>query len=278
MAIIVISSEVATPGDEIAALVAKKLDHQLVDHSHVRQLAQDCDSEFEKACAFYQANYGEGEQVGWMERMFYSKPAYVSLFKSLHYQLASQGNVVILGRGPQIVLRDVPGILKVRIVAPTRWRAEKIAALRNISLDEATAYVDRMDLSRRALMESVYGVPIYIWLYDLSVNIQTFSSETAADFICQAVTRMTDRPDEAVLRERLIGLALAARVETAIKKEIQISPYRGVEVTATPDGQINLDGAVHDKYSKTRAEKIAMAVKGVSAVVNRLKTTDIGFS
>jgi len=92
MAIIVISSEVATPGDEIAALVAKKLDHQLVDHSHVRQLAQNCDSGFDKACAFYQTNYGEQEQVGWWERLFYSNPAYVSLFKSLHYELASQAS------------------------------------------------------------------------------------------------------------------------------------------------------------------------------------------
>ncbi|GEM_PF-2358794 len=127
-------------------------------------------------------------------------------------------------------------------------------------------------------MESVYGAPIYIWLYDLSINMQTFADDTAADFICQAVARMTGRPDEAVLRERLICMALAARVDSAIKKEIQISPYRGFEVTATPDAQINLDGAVHDKYSKTLAEKIAMTVKGVSSVVNRLETTDIGFS
>ncbi|MFZ3046742.1 MAG: BON domain-containing protein, partial [Desulfatirhabdiaceae bacterium] len=179
---------------------------------------------------------------------------------------------------PQIVLQNVPGILKVRIVAPTRWRAEKIAALRKISLEEATAVVDKLDLSRRALMESVYGMPLYIWIYDLSINIQTFTLETAAGFVCNAVTEMNDVPEEAALKERLICLALAAHVESAIKKEIQISPYREFEVTATAEGQINLEGAVHDKHSKTQAEKIAGTVKGVSFVVNRLKTTDIGFS
>jgi hypothetical protein len=277
MAIIIISSEIGTPRDEIAALVAKKLDHQLADHSHVRQLAQDCDSEFDKACAFYQSNYGEQEHVGWLERVFYSKPAYVSLFKALHYELASRGDVVILGRGPQIVLRDVPGVLKVRIVAPTRWRAEKMAARRNISLDEATAYVDKMDLSRRALMESVYGVPIYIWLYDLSINVQTFTVETAAGFICQAASGMDTVPDEADLKEKLTCLALAARVDSAIKQEIQVAPFREFEVSATADGQVSLEGAVHERYSKTRAEKIARTVKGVSGVVNRLKTTDLGY-
>lgn len=277
MAIIIISSEAGAPGDEIAALVAKKLDHQLVDHSHMRELAQDCDSEFGKACAFYQTNYGEHEDVGWLERVFYSKPAYVSLFKALHYELASRGNVVIIGRGPQIVLRDIPGILKVRIVAPTHWRAEKVAAQRNISLDEATAYVNKMDLKRRALMESVYGMPIYIWLYDLSINMQTFTVETAVDFTCRAVAGMNAAPDEAAVKEKLTCLALAARVESFIKQEIQMAPYSRFEVTATADGHISLEGAVHDEYSKTQAEKIARSLKGVSGVVNRLKTTGIGY-
>lgn len=277
MAIIVVSSEAGVPGDEVAALVAEKLGHQLVDHSQVRQLAQDCDSEFDKACAFYQSNYGEREQVGWLERLFYSNPAYVSLFKSLHFELASRGNVVILGRGPQIVLKDVPGILKVRIVAPTRWRAEQVAAQRGISLEEAAAYVDKMDLSRRALMESVYGVPIYIWLYDLAVNMQTFSLDTAAGFICQAVAGMKTAPADSVVKESLSCLALAARVESAIFKEIQVTPYRGIQVVATPEGQVTLDGAVHEKFSKDQAEKIARSVKGVGAVVNRLKTTGIGY-
>jgi len=277
MAIIVISSEAGAPGEEVAALVAEKLGYQLVDHSHVRQLAQDCDSEFDKACAFYQSNYGEREQVGWLERLFYSNPAYVSLFKSLHFELASRGNVVILGRGPQIVLKDVAGILKVRIVAPTRWRAEQVAAQRGISPEEATAYVDKMDLSRRALMESVYGVPIYIWLYDLAVNMQTFSLNTAAAFICQAVAGMKTAPEEAVVKEKLTCLSLAALVESAIFKEIQVTPYRGIQVVATAEGQVTLDGAVHEKFSKDRAEKIARSVKGVAAVVNHLKTTGIGY-
>jgi len=277
MAIIVISSEAGAPGEQIAALVAERLGHQLVDHSQVRQLAQDCDSEFDKACTFYQANYGEPEPIGWLERLFYSNPAYVSLFKSLHYELASRGNVVILGRGPQIVLREVPGILKVRIVAPTRWRAEQVAAQRGVSLEEATAYVDKMDLSRRALMESVYGVPIYIWLYDLAINMQTFSTETATGFICQAATAMRSAPDETAIKEKLFCLALAARVESAVKKQIQVAPYRGFAVTATADGSVSLTGAVHDKFSRSQAEKIAAAVKGVTGVANLLKTTDIGY-
>lgn len=152
-----------------------------------------------------------------------------------------------------------------------------MAAQRSISLDDATAYVDKMDLRRRALMESVYGVPIYIWLYDLSINMQTFSVETAAGFTCRAVSEMNAVPDEAALKERLTCLALAARVESAIKQEIQVAPYRGLEVTATADGQVSLEGAVHEQYSKTQAEKIARTVKGVSGVVNRLKTTGIGY-
>ena len=277
MSIIIISGEVGSLEDKVASLVAERLGYPLVNRRDVHQLAKDCDSEFGKACSFYETAYGETEQFGLWERTFFSAPAYVSLFESLHFELASRGNVVILGRGPQIVLRDIPGVLKVRIVASTEWRAERIAKDKNVPYDRALDFVNKFDQRRRALMESVYGVDLYIWLYDMSVNIRSFSPVTAADLICQGMGRMEQPLDNGEVQEQLKNLALAKKAESNIKKKISTSPYRKVEVTATPDGVIKLSGIVQDKRSKERAEKAALEVEGVSKVENNLKTTELTF-
>lgn len=277
MSIIIISGEVGSLEDKVASMVAEKLGYPLVNRRDVHQLAQDCDSEFGKACDFYETAYGETEQFGLWERTFFSAPAYVSLFESLHFELASRGNVVILGRGPQIVLRHIPGVLKVRIVAPTEWRAEIIAKDKNMPYEEALDFVNKFDQRRRALMESVYGVDLYIWLYDMSINIRSFSPVTAANFICQGMERIEKPLDNGKVQEQLKNLALAKKAESAIKKRISTSPYRKVEVTATSDGVVKLLGIVQDKRSKEQAEKAALEVEGVSRVENNLKTTELTF-
>lgn len=277
MAIIIISGEVGSLEDRVASLVAERLQYPVVSRKDVHQLAQDCDSEFGKACSFYETAYGEREQFGLWERTFFSAPAYVSLFESLHYELASRGDLVILGRGPQIVLREIPGIFKVRIVAPTEWRAKIIAEDRKIAFEEAVDFVNRFDQRRRALMESVYGVDLYIWLYDMSLNIKSFSLETAADIIVTGMEKMEKPLNNGEIQERLKNLSLAKRVESSIKKKIPTSPYRNVDVTAAAGGSITLSGVVRDRRSREQAEKIAMEVQGVAKVENKLKTSELTF-
>jgi len=110
MAIITISRQVGSFGDEIAALVARKLDHQIIDNDRVYILAREHDEDFKNACTLYSTQLFRG----FLERHFANNPAYKSLFESINCELASIGNVVILGRGAQIALRDIAEVLDIR--------------------------------------------------------------------------------------------------------------------------------------------------------------------
>jgi cytidylate kinase len=101
--------------------------------------------------------------------------------------LASQGEVVILGRAGQVILRDDPRVLRVRVIAPARVRIERLAARYRISWKGAQEQIKASDRYRRNYLKRFYGVD---WndpdLYDLVINTERLSAAAAAELISQA--------------------------------------------------------------------------------------------
>ena len=274
MAIVVISRQVGSYGDKIAALVAKTLNYELVDRSKVHQVAQECDPDFSNACTLYE----EERKPGFFESFFFQDPSYTSLFESLTYELASRGNVVILGRGSQIVLRDLPDVFTARIVAPSDIRVHRIMQEKGVSADEARHFIDKHDKQRRALTQSVFDRDLYDWtLYDVILNTASYDPESGAKIICEAVEEKIKPTAEPELKQKLKNLAFAKRVESHIKKHVVTSAYRNITVSATSEGVVSLSGFVSDQKDKAKVEKLAANVAGVKEVVSDLRTTDLSF-
>jgi cytidylate kinase len=68
--------------------------------------------------------------------------AYVKEVEHVIEDLAAEGDVVIVGRGGQAILRGRPDVLHVRIVAPADVRAKRLASRHQISLESAQAQVE----------------------------------------------------------------------------------------------------------------------------------------
>ena len=66
-------------------------------------------------------------------------------------------------------------------------------------------------------------------------------------------------------------------MEAAIKKKVVTVPVREVQVINLGHGNLVLEGAVQDKESRQRAEKVATEHPGVESVDNQLMTTELGF-
>jgi hypothetical protein len=54
MAVVTISRQTGSKGDEIAALLAKKLNHELVNDEKIHSLAESCDDGYKDACSAYE--------------------------------------------------------------------------------------------------------------------------------------------------------------------------------------------------------------------------------
>jgi len=274
MQIVTISTQVGSYGEVIAALVAKTLGLELISREKVHELAQTCDSDYRDACALYETEHGPG----FLRRIFFDKPSHTSLFESLAYEQAARGNVVIVGRGAQIVLRDFPGVLKVRVVAPTELRVQRIMERYGMSQPDAADYVRKHDHERRNLMRSVFDVDATDWgLYDLILNTARFDSGSGTHIVVCAAEKLPKPADEEAQKARLSAMALAKRVETVIKKKLTSTVAHNVTAAADADGALTLSGRVRDHRDREMAEQIAREYPGVASVTSELKVTELSF-
>jgi cytidylate kinase len=276
MGIVTISREVGSFGDEIAEHVAKKLNFTLIDRSTIHQLVKECDLDFSKACAAYEE---EVKPHGFFERISFSNPSYTARFFSLNYEAAGKGNVVIVGRGAQVTLSNVPGVLKVRVIAPLDVRVERIMKRMELPRDEALEYVESYGAERQALIHAIYGKkdPYKPSLFDLIVNTAAFDLDDAVEIVETAARRLMASSDKNETSKLLKRMAFAKEVESIIKKDVSTLPSRDLTVEINDKGEAVLNGLVLDKRSREKAEKVAAGIDGVTKVVNNLKTTTLSF-
>ncbi len=102
-------------------------------------------------------------------------------------ELAEAGDVVILGRGSQMILRDLPGATHVQLVAEESIRAVRVMAWEGLSEEDAMARIRDSIRGREAFHKKFWKVDV--WdprLYDLVINTSKLSFETAGDLIVDA--------------------------------------------------------------------------------------------
>jgi CMP/dCMP kinase len=97
---------------------------------------------------------------------------------------AKQGDMVIVGRGGQAVLRDQPGVLHVRIQAPLEARVQRVSQRESLPREAAQDLVAERDRASADYLRTFYGVAIDdATLYHLVLNTGLWDIETATKII-----------------------------------------------------------------------------------------------
>lgn len=182
MAIITISRQIGSGGDELAVRLANELQFTLVDHTLLVELlnAQDLSqSDFE---ALDEEELPEERRLGEEDRV------YVDLLPTLMTDLATEKDLVVLGRGGQYIFRGFPGALHVRIVADAKERIQRLRKECGIDEHAAARLVEESDETRRRFIRYHYGEDLDVAVhYDLVVNTDRVSVETATRLVRLAV-------------------------------------------------------------------------------------------
>jgi cytidylate kinase len=98
------------------------------------------------------------------------------------------GKLVYHGLAGQFLLRDIPGVLAVRLVAPLTMRVQALtSAHHRMSRKAAEEFIKNVDEDRRRWVKLMYGAEVEDpSLYDLTVNLESISHETACEIIAEA--------------------------------------------------------------------------------------------
>lgn len=191
MPVITLSRELGSRGDDVAAVAAERLGLRLVGREIINRAAQGAGAgELALADIDELGLLGVQPSRAALER-------YREKVTEVIREQAAQGNVLLVGRGGQVVLRGRPDVLRVRIFAPLESRVATMSERCRISAEAAQARIAASDKARAAFHKRHFGVrrddPA---LFDLLINMVHLSVPAAADILCAAALAMANRaPD-----------------------------------------------------------------------------------
>jgi cytidylate kinase len=112
---------------------------------------------------------------------------YMKTVRAIVRELGQRGDIVILGRGSHLLLREHPTALHVLTLAPLDVRTQRFAEREGISGQEAAKRVHDLDKGRAAFHRKFFKVeaddPA---CYDLSIDTNRLSYEVAAQLVAEA--------------------------------------------------------------------------------------------
>jgi len=266
MAVITISRQVGSLGTEIARAVAEKLNYEYVDKERISE-----------ALAHYGLPAPEVERFDekkppYWDSMLIQRRKFLHLLEAVIYDYAKWGNVVIVGRGGQVLLKDLPGVFHVRVIAPFEVRVRRIRQQEKGDEKKIAEILRRTDRDSAGFIHSFFDVdwedPI---LYDLVINTQKVSMDTGVGMILDSIRSREMREGEKRAQEKLADLALVQKAEASLL-EILGTEIRYVNVKAER-GVVTLVGMVVSDLFKENCQRAVAKIEGVNRVDNQLSVS-----
>jgi cytidylate kinase len=124
-----------------------------------------------------------------------SDKLYLDTMTVLIRELAARGDVVILGRGSQMLLTEMPHALHVLCVAPRKLRANRLAERDEIGIEEAMRRTAESDRARCAFYKKFWHVEVEDpKLYDVTIDTSRLTYDAATQVIVAAARAKTAEP------------------------------------------------------------------------------------
>ncbi len=260
MKVVAFSYEIGSFGKSVAMDLAQNAGLTFIPFRELYHQALSCNERFRRRKQ--ELVEGRGDVDIW-EGHFFSDPSFTSLFESLVLEMAARGQVILIGAGIQAVLQSFPGIMKVHVRAPLEVRIQRFMDLNNLSVAEANQTVKWWDQRRKAMFElNSFFEPLGGADCDLVINTDRVSIPAASRLLQTAINEMPSPAEPEIWQERLRRLALAKRVECAVREGGSALGLAPLEVRPAEDpSALVVSGFVH---TSDDAEKALTLAKGAS--------------
>ncbi len=203
MGVITISRELGSEGDKIAKLLCESLGYCWVGKDMLMQIAEEAGVNVEAVQAMEAGFVKRARLVSGEMTSLYRKQAsafeksrvlddktYAKVVRDTMLEYAQEGNALIVGRGGQMILRDFPSILHVRLFAPKEIRVQRLTEREGISERSALRQVQQSDEQKRQFIRHMFKNADWrnSKYYHLIIDTGRIPSEAAAEIIITAAT------------------------------------------------------------------------------------------
>jgi cytidylate kinase len=270
MPLIAMNREIGSLGKDVAkgleeALGAKVKHHEMIDHLASRARIRKS----------HVISFLEGTQ-GLIERLTTDQLRLRVLTADEIMSMAESDDAVILrGWGATSLLKDVPHALRICVSASRRTRVQRLAErLDTTDIAHVERIVDHNDEAARAVMRRHFHIDTRdINEYDMGFNTDRVSVDQCVDEVLKLV-RSKQFEETDASRQRLRDVATAHHVRAALRTHASTS-HCSVRVAAEK-GKVVLEGRVDNIDQSEACSAIAMRIKGVTLLENRLQVGGSG--
>ena len=204
MSVITVSRQFGSYGDAIVDLICEGTGYRSLDKNLMLVLAKDAGLKPAQVARLSEETY---RPRGMMERFFANAGPWTrhpAIWAGYGGFIAGQllaaeavtqliqaayqrGKIVIVGRGGQVVLRDKPDVLHVRIIAPLELRVRRHRVRAGLTAEAAREAVLEADRASAEFVERTYGADVADpALYDLIINTGNVPLAVAAELVVGA--------------------------------------------------------------------------------------------
>jgi hypothetical protein len=128
-----------------------------------------------------------------LNEMFSGLPGQWSLIRKQSetiLRVASIGNVIIIGRGANIITHNMSNTFHIRLIAPVNERINNFAEVYNLNFKEAKTIVEQHDSCRMKYIQTVFSKKIDDpVLYDMIINTKGLNFKKTAELIGSVVLK-----------------------------------------------------------------------------------------
>ena len=265
MPLITINYDFGTDGKSIARSVAQNFGVEFYDDEKFQSAVTKTDK-------YNSSDYHFDSQApGFWERLRSREPQlYLDIMEAAVYDIAQNGEGVIIGHGSQMLLHDFTCAFHVKLLSDLRERAENLANNQSIGLDAAESLIGRYDKNRKTFFRYAFEIDFDDpSLYDLVINMGKMKKNTIAKLIVDALESedIQTCSFDAISAMKKLSLERAIHAEL-LKNNIDI---RTLNIDVTETGNVGIYGAAVSQEEKDKIPEIVTNVHGISQVNADLK-------
>jgi len=240
-------------------IIAQRLSHASGFHCVTREDLVPLVNRYGELATRVTASIGEATRN--YERFSALRRPFKILMRLALLESARRENLAYFGYSGHLLVGRVAHFIRVRLIAPLELRIQTTTERMHCAEDEARDYIKRYDEERTHWARFMYGKNISDpRLYDLCINLDRISFDTACSMLISTVREKEFQPTEESLAA-MENMYTAAKVEGALVTDARTHAY---EISAIASGgTVELKGPYLDDAEKSLVLDIAASVPGI---------------
>jgi len=260
MAILTLARKYGSGGREIGQAIAEQLKYDYIDRRRILDDMRAEGRQWEERAKYFDENY-----PNLWERYDWSFRGFVALNQSYFLNYALKDNGVIVGRGGNFLFKGIPYVLRVRVVAPTEKRIEKVMDKEGVNSENARWLIEKADHEMAGAIYLIYGrewdnPAEYEMVFDTGIQTPDEIITTIKNGLLEKEKFNTEKARK-ILQLRALAAKIKAEITTDPRYSISVLDVNPKEEGLIEKGLI-LRGTIHNQNDIKQIEETAKKLAG----------------